>query len=69
MQRRASEDATGPQTCEIRLACPIANSPALLSGLMQYGRNRIVDNGLTSCATVTVWAMPCSEDGHVPEPT
>ena len=53
MQCRAAEDATGPQTYEIRLECPIADQPVLLAGLMRYGRNRIIDNGLMSCATVT----------------
>ena len=53
MQCRAAEDATGPQTYEIRLECPIADQPVLLAGLMRYGKNRIIDNGLMSCATVT----------------
>ena len=49
----AGENATCPQTYEIRLRCPAAHQPILLAGLQRYGKNRVIDDGIMNAATVT----------------
>ena len=45
--------ASGPRSYEIRIECPAADQPNVLKGLRRYGVNRVIDDGLWNCATIT----------------